>query len=55
MVPPPPNQSKDEFYLRWVGRCDLFILLLGEDITESVRVKWETTTQARKPRLVFLI
>jgi hypothetical protein len=44
----------DESYLRWVGCCDLFILLLGEDITDPVRVEWETATQARKPRLVFL-
>jgi hypothetical protein len=44
----------DESYLRWVGRCDLFILLLGEDITDPVKVEWETATQARKPRLVFL-
>ncbi|MDH4138463.1 MAG: DUF4062 domain-containing protein, partial [Anaerolineae bacterium] len=44
----------DESYLRWVGKCDLFILLLGEDITDPVRVEWETATQARKPRLVFL-
>ena len=44
----------DESYLRWVGKCDLFILLLGEDITDPVRTEWETATQARKPRLVFL-
>jgi hypothetical protein len=44
----------DESYLRWVGKCDLFILLLGEDITDAVKTEWETATQARKPRLVFL-
>ena len=44
----------EQSYLRWVGKCDLFILLLGEDITDPVRVEWETATQARKPRLVFL-
>ena len=44
----------DESYLRWVSKCDLFILLLGEDITDPVKVEWETATQARKPRLVFL-
>ena len=43
-----------ESYLHWVGKCDLFILLLGEDITDPVRSEWETATQARKPRLVFL-
>jgi hypothetical protein len=44
----------DQSYLRWVGKCDLVILLLGEDITDPVRMEWETATQARKPRLVFL-
>ena len=44
----------EESYLRWVGKCDLFILLLGEDIIDPVRTEWETATQARKPRLVFL-
>jgi len=44
----------DESYLRWVGKCDLLILLLGEDITDPVKLEWETATQARKPRLVFL-
>jgi len=44
----------DESYLRWVGRCDLFILLLGKDITDPVRTEWETATEAGRPRLVFL-
>jgi len=51
---PAAAEPLDESYLRWVGRCDLFILLLGEDITDPVRTEWETATQARKPRLVFL-
>jgi hypothetical protein len=51
---PAATDPLDESYLRWVGKCDLFILLLGEDITEPVRMEWETATQARKPRLVFL-
>jgi hypothetical protein len=51
---PSAAEPLDESYLRWVGKCDLFILLLGEDITDAVRTEWETATQARKPRLVFL-
>jgi hypothetical protein len=51
---PAAGDPLDQSYLRWVGRCDLFILLLGEDITDPVRTEWETATQARKPRLVFL-
>ena len=44
----------DESYLRWVGKCDLFVMLLGEDITDPLRTEWETATQAGRPRLVFL-
>jgi hypothetical protein len=51
---PASAHELDESYLRWVGKCDLFILLLGEDITDPVRTEWESATQARKPRLVFL-
>jgi hypothetical protein len=51
---PASADELEESYLRWVGKCDLFILLLGEDITDPVRTEWETATQARKPRLVFL-
>ncbi|MFB0535389.1 MAG: hypothetical protein ACETWR_10435 [Anaerolineae bacterium] len=42
-------------YRRWVGKCDLFILLLGEGVTDPVRMECERATQARKPRLFFLI
>jgi len=51
---PAATDPLDQSYLRWVGRCDLFILLLGEDVTDAVRTEWETATQARKPRLAFL-
>ena len=51
---PALTDELEESYLLWVGKCDLFILLLGEDITDPIRTEWETATQARKPRLVFL-
>jgi len=51
---PASADELEESYLRWVGKCDLFILLLGEDITAPMRTEWETAAQARKPRLVFL-
>jgi hypothetical protein len=51
---PASAEPLDESYLRWVGRCDLFILLLGEDVTDPVRTEWETATHAGRPRLVFL-
>jgi len=51
---PAATDPLDESYLRWVGKCDLFVMLLGEDITAPLRTEWETATQARKPRLVFL-
>jgi hypothetical protein len=51
---PASAEPLDESYLRWVGRCDLFVLLLGEDVTDPVRTEWETATHAGRPRLVFL-
>jgi hypothetical protein len=51
---PASADELEESYLRWVDKCDLFILLLGEDITDPLQIEWKTATQARKPRLVFL-
>lgn len=41
---PASSGELEESYLRWVGKCDLFILLLGEDITDPIRTEWETAT-----------
>jgi hypothetical protein len=45
----------EESYLGKVRECDLFILLLGQNISDSVRKEWQTAVVAGKPRLVFLV
>ena len=44
----------EESYLSKVRECDLFILLLAQNISESVRKEWQTAVIAGKPRLAFL-
>jgi len=44
----------EESYLDKVGECDLFILLLGQNITDPVHKEWQTALVTAKPRLVFL-
>jgi len=43
-----------ESYLGKVRKCDLFILLLGQYLTEPVLKEWQTALRTEKPRLVFL-
>jgi murein DD-endopeptidase MepM/ murein hydrolase activator NlpD len=43
-----------ESYLRKVRECDIFILLVGRDISEPVREEYQTALDHDKPRLVFL-
>jgi hypothetical protein len=44
----------EESYLSKVRECDLFIMLLAQNISESVLKEWQTAIVAGKPRLVFL-
>lgn len=44
----------EETYLRKVRACDLFILVLGEQLPVPVYKEWRTAVAASKPRLVFL-
>jgi len=41
-------------YLNKVRECDIFILLLAENISAPVRKEWECAVACGKPRLVFL-
>lgn len=43
----------EDTYLEKVRECDLFILLLGQDISDPVKKEWETALAAEKPCLVF--
>ncbi len=41
-------------YLRKIRDCDLFVLLIGSNLTPPVRKEWETATRAGKRRLAFI-
>ena len=43
-----------EAYLRKVRECDIFILLVGEEMSEPVKMEYQTAVEQDKPRLVFL-
>jgi len=43
-----------ESYLRKVEECDIFILLLGKDISDPVKEEYRTAVEHDKPCLVFL-
>jgi hypothetical protein len=51
---PASTDPLEESYLVKVRECDLFILLLGQNITDPVRKEWQTAVAAGKPRLVLL-
>ncbi len=48
------TDSLEESYLKQVRECDIFILILGQHLTEPVYNEWQIATIASKPRLVFL-
>ena len=43
-----------ESYLSKVRACDIFVLLLGDKVTDPVKAEAQTAQEAGKPRLVFL-
>ena len=43
-----------ESYLSKVRTCDIFVLLLGDTVTDPVKLEMETAQGADKPLLVFL-
>ena len=51
---PASSEQLQESYLQRVKECDVFILLLGSDVSEAVNQEWQTATTFGKPRLVFL-
>lgn len=51
---PASSEQLQESYLQRVKECDVFILLLGSDISEAVNREWQTAIAYGKPRLVFL-
>jgi len=51
---PPSTEVVDEAYLRKVRACDVFILIVGQSVTDPVRREYEVARAAEKPCLVFL-
>ncbi|NOZ29359.1 MAG: DUF4062 domain-containing protein, partial [Chloroflexi bacterium] len=50
---PPSPRALPEAYLRYVRRCDIFILVIGHDITDPVYAEYETAHRCGKPMLIF--
>ena len=44
----------EESYLRAVRECDIFVLLLGDRVTDPVKAEVQTAAVGKKPQLVFL-
>jgi hypothetical protein len=51
---PASADNLDESYLSEVRECDIFILLVAENISAPVRNEYRTAVEQDKPRLVFL-
>ena len=51
---PASTSPLEESYLEKVRECDIFILVLGENISLPVQKEWETAVTLNKPRLVFI-
>jgi len=51
---PASADQLEESYLSKVQECDLFILLVGEDISEPVKREYETAVEHSKRCLVFV-
>jgi hypothetical protein len=51
---PASGDPLEESYLSKVQACDLFILILSQNLTAPVRKEWQTAASADKPCLVFL-
>lgn len=51
---PADSDSLQESYLKHVRDCDIFVLLVGSDISDPVRLEYETAKSSGIPRLVFV-
>jgi hypothetical protein len=51
---PAVSQDAREYFVKWVRKCHIFILLLDETLSEGVRLEYETAVETRKPRLAFI-
>jgi GNAT superfamily N-acetyltransferase len=51
---PASSDSTADSYMASVDACDIFVIVVGKEITEAVEREWTRATELRKPRLVFL-
>ena len=51
---PASTESIPEFYLDRIRECDIFVLILGKEITSAVESEYELAWNEGKPRLLFV-
>jgi hypothetical protein len=51
---PASSEEITESYLARVRECDIYLLLLGQDISDPVKVEYQTAVKCEKPRLCFV-
>jgi GNAT superfamily N-acetyltransferase len=51
---PASSQNVRRSYLAKVEECDIFVMIVGSEVSRAVLDEWELATKLGKPRLVFL-
>ena len=52
---PASTDELPRFYLDRIAECDIFVLILGKDITKAVEDEYRHAVKEDKPRLLFVI
>jgi len=51
---PASSEQITESYLARVRQCDIYLLILGDDISDPVKAEYRTAVECDKPRLCFV-
>jgi len=51
---PASGEAIAESYLARVRECDVYLLILGEDVSDPVKAEYRTAVECDKPRLCFV-
>jgi tetratricopeptide (TPR) repeat protein len=51
---PASSEEITESYLARVRECDIYLLILGQDISDPVKAEYRTAVECHKPRLCFV-
>ncbi|NIO67474.1 MAG: DUF4062 domain-containing protein [Anaerolineae bacterium] len=51
---PASSEEITESYLARVRECDIYLLILGDDISDPVKEEYQTAVECDKPRLCFV-